>query len=199
MRRTLRRCIEQDSRWEVCGEAENGQIAVEKVSQLAPDLIILDWQMPVMDGLAAARQIARIAPQTTIVMFTLHPCEEVLQYAKAAGIGHVISKMEGGPNALLALLRSISLARDSPATAPLPGASSPTTRAQRLLKNSSSCPALKGLGFYRLLKNSGSCPALKGLGFSRAVTSLFFSGGFSRCGSSSGNAGLFRSLLEVKT
>jgi DNA-binding NarL/FixJ family response regulator len=114
MRRTLRRYLEQDGRWTICAEAENGQIAVEKVRQLAPDLIILDWQMPVMDGLQAARQIARIAPNTTIVMFTLHHCHQVVQDAKAAGIGHVVSKTKEGPSALLALLNDISFSKPLP-------------------------------------------------------------------------------------
>ena len=80
---------------------------MEKVRQLPPDLVILDWQMPIMDGLEAARRIARFAPQTTIVMFTLHNSRQVAQYAKNAGIAHVLSKMEGGTDGLLALLGTI--------------------------------------------------------------------------------------------
>jgi YesN/AraC family two-component response regulator len=46
----------------VCGEAENGKVAVEKVKQLHPDVVILDLQMPFMDGLEVARQINLLAP-----------------------------------------------------------------------------------------------------------------------------------------
>ena len=65
IRRSIRECIEENTDWEVCGEAENGRLAIEQVQQLQPDLVILDWQMPVMNGLEAAREIHRIAPSTT--------------------------------------------------------------------------------------------------------------------------------------
>jgi DNA-binding NarL/FixJ family response regulator len=58
VRWSLRRFVEQNNAWNVCGEAENGQIAIKKVRQLTPDLVILDLRMPVMGGFEAARQIA---------------------------------------------------------------------------------------------------------------------------------------------
>jgi hypothetical protein len=57
IRHTLRSFIEQTNEWQVCGEAENGAVAIEKVKELHPDVVILDLQMPVMDGLEAAGQI----------------------------------------------------------------------------------------------------------------------------------------------
>jgi hypothetical protein len=53
IRHSLRSCIEQNGNWEVCGEAENGKIGVGRVKELRPDVVILDLQMPVMDGLEA--------------------------------------------------------------------------------------------------------------------------------------------------
>jgi DNA-binding NarL/FixJ family response regulator len=108
VRRCLRRLVEQNEAWSVCGEAENGQIAVEKVSQLTPDLVILDWQMPVMGGIEAARQITLASPNTIIVMFTMHSCAQVEKDAHAAGIAHVLSKVDGGSDRLLAILTSVS-------------------------------------------------------------------------------------------
>lgn len=92
MRHSLRSCVEQNPGWTVCGEAENGQVAVEKVKELNPNVVILDWQMPVMNGLEAARQITRIAPNTTMVMVTLYSCEQLVKEAQAVGIQHVLSK-----------------------------------------------------------------------------------------------------------
>ena len=62
VRNLVRSSIERNREWEVCGEAENGRLAVEKVQQLHPDVVVLDLQMPVMNGLEAARQITRLVP-----------------------------------------------------------------------------------------------------------------------------------------
>jgi two-component system response regulator NreC len=104
IRHTLRSCIEQQSGWKVCGEAENGKVAVQKVRELQPDFVILDFQMPVMNGLDAARQITTIAPETPIVMFTMHSSDQLLRDAKAAGIKEVFSKSDGVADHLLASL-----------------------------------------------------------------------------------------------
>ena len=106
IRHTLRSCLEQHSDWRVCGEAEDGRAAVEKVKELHPDGVILDLQMPVMDGLAAARQITVIAPKTAMVMFTMHSDGQLLKAARAVGIQDVVSKSEGVADHLLASLRN---------------------------------------------------------------------------------------------
>jgi two-component system, NarL family, response regulator NreC len=90
----LRTCLEQDPQWRVCGEAENGKQAVEKVEELKPDIVLLDLQMPLMDGLEAARRIKAIAPNTTMLMFTMHASAELLHEAQAAGIRNVVSKTD---------------------------------------------------------------------------------------------------------
>jgi len=107
IRHSLRACLEQNIDWEVCGEAENGQIAVEKVKVLHPDVVILDLQMPVMNGMEAARLISGIAPGTAMVMFTIHGSEQLRKDARAAGVRDVLSKAERFPDCLLASLRSI--------------------------------------------------------------------------------------------
>jgi len=113
IRRSLRCCIEQNSDWEVCGEAENGRVAVEKVRELHPDVVILDLQMPVMNGFEAADQISHLAPGTAIVMLTLHECEQVSQDAHAAGIQDVLSKSDDVMNHLLASLRNTAAGRSA--------------------------------------------------------------------------------------
>jgi CheY-like chemotaxis protein len=62
VRGLIRSYIEAHAAWRVCGEAENGKVAVEKVKDLHPDVVILDFQMPIMNELEAARQIALLAP-----------------------------------------------------------------------------------------------------------------------------------------
>ena len=105
IRRLVRSYIEQNSEWKICGEAENGQVAIEKVKALKPDVVILDWLMPVMSGLEAARQITRLAPKAAVLMLTLHRSNQLVQEAEAVGIQHVFSKSENLAN-LITSLRS---------------------------------------------------------------------------------------------
>jgi two-component system, NarL family, response regulator NreC len=107
IRRLLRFFIEHTTDWQICGEAENGRIAIDKVAELKPHAVVLDLSMPVMNGLDAAREITRIAPDVQIVMFTMHVSEQLRQDARAAGIKEVISKSDTIRNHLLASLKII--------------------------------------------------------------------------------------------
>lgn len=102
----LRTCLEQDPQWKVCGEAENGKQAVEKVAELKPDIVLLDMQMPLMNGLEAARRIKELSPDTAMLMFTMHASAELLQEARAAGIRNVVSKTDQLVKHLLPALRA---------------------------------------------------------------------------------------------
>lgn len=107
IRRFLRTWIDQSPEWQICGEAENGRIAVEKVKELRPDVVILDFQMPVMNGLEAARQIKALYPKTALVMFTMHRSDELVRDAYDAGIQEVVSKTDAVADHLLARLRNV--------------------------------------------------------------------------------------------
>ena len=107
LRSSLRSWIEGNADFQVCGEAENGMVAVQKVEEMHPDIVILDLQMPVMDGLEAARRISNIAPDTAMVMFTMHPSRELLKAAQAVGVRDVVSKTDRLSDHLLLALRQI--------------------------------------------------------------------------------------------
>lgn len=111
IRHSLRMCIEQNTGWQVCGEAENGKVAVDKVRELHPDVVTLDWQMPVMDGLEAAREITRIAPSARMLMITLHENGQLAREAHEAGIKEVLSKTDGVSEHLIASLRQVEADR----------------------------------------------------------------------------------------
>ena len=91
----------------MCGEAENGKEAIERVEELHPDVVILDLQMPIMNGLEAARRISRFAPNTAMVMFTMYESEQLWRDAQAVGIKGLVSKSDGILDNLLPMLRNI--------------------------------------------------------------------------------------------
>ena len=107
VRIALRDHIERSTDWQVCGQAENGKVAVEQVIALRPDVVILDLQMPVMNGLEAAREINAVAPGTKMIMFTMHSSAQLEKDARAAGIRGVVSKTGRTAEHLLAALRDL--------------------------------------------------------------------------------------------
>ncbi|HZP33801.1 MAG TPA: response regulator transcription factor [Candidatus Acidoferrales bacterium] len=80
--------------FDICGEAANGQQAVEQVKKLHPHLVILDISMPVMNGLEAAAEIRRIAPQTKIIILTMHDSQVMKDQAQKAGADAYVVKTE---------------------------------------------------------------------------------------------------------
>jgi DNA-binding NarL/FixJ family response regulator len=57
---------------QVCGEAQDGKEAIDKVIEMKPEIVLMDINMPGMNGVSAATEIRRIAPATKIVFLTLH-------------------------------------------------------------------------------------------------------------------------------
>ena len=79
---------------EVCGEASDGQEAVEKARELHPDLIILDVTMPVLDGIKSAKEIRAFLPDVPILFFSMHDGVYLVHEAKLAGVQGFVSKTE---------------------------------------------------------------------------------------------------------
>ncbi len=79
---------------EICGEASNGKQGVTKAIDLHPDLIILDYSMPGMDGLHVAQEIYKATPDAVILMCTLFYSRELEREALKYGVKHVVSKSE---------------------------------------------------------------------------------------------------------
>lgn len=95
IRRALRTLLDRHQEWQVCGEAENGQEGVDKALRLAPDLILLDLSMPVMNGFQAARVLHRLLPDALILMFTTFGNAHIEREALALGVTAVKSKSDG--------------------------------------------------------------------------------------------------------
>jgi DNA-binding NarL/FixJ family response regulator len=94
MRRTLTALLETRENWRVCDEASNGREALEKFDKDKFDVIVLDLQMPEMDGLEAAKRITGLSPDTPILMVTMHSTPELTTEAKRAGIRGVCGKAD---------------------------------------------------------------------------------------------------------
>jgi DNA-binding NarL/FixJ family response regulator len=71
--------------WEVCAEAENGRVAVDKAKELKPDVAILDIGMPTLNGLEATRQILRDNPHVNVLILTIADADGVIRAALDAG------------------------------------------------------------------------------------------------------------------
>jgi CheY-like chemotaxis protein len=78
----------------VCGEAGDGAQAIEVAKQTRPDIIVLDFSMPVMDGIRAAKALRRIMPHVPLILFTAHAGSALEKDALAAGITAIISKQQ---------------------------------------------------------------------------------------------------------
>jgi DNA-binding NarL/FixJ family response regulator len=94
IRRTLRVRIEELPEFSVCGEAVNGVDAVEKAQLLTPNLVILDFAMPEMNGLEAATALKFMLPSTKLYLLTAHSNRELELAARDAGVDAVYSKYD---------------------------------------------------------------------------------------------------------
>jgi DNA-binding NarL/FixJ family response regulator len=89
---SLKKLIEQHHDWSVCAEAENGREAVEKAIELEPDVILLDIQMPRLDGLSACRLIRQKVPTAKILILTVYQSLDLARIAADSGAWGYISK-----------------------------------------------------------------------------------------------------------
>lgn len=81
--------------FEVVAEAASGSEAIDAAGDTQPDVIVMDYKMPGMDGLTAARQIRSDRPHQPIILYTAYPDAELEKEAKQAGIAVTLGKVEG--------------------------------------------------------------------------------------------------------
>src|SRR5580693_8324865 len=95
--------------FDVCGEAENGQEAVEKVKALQPNLVLLDINMPKMNGIQAAFEIRQLVPATKILFLSVQECSaEALAAIRILGADGFLEKSEAGKELIPTLKRLFS-------------------------------------------------------------------------------------------
>ncbi len=107
LREGLRTILDLEADIEVVGEAGNGQVAVDCVQTLAPDVVLMDLKMPVMDGVEATRRILAIRPETRVVVLTTYDHDSlVLQALRAGAMGYLLKDDPADD-----MIRAIHLAR----------------------------------------------------------------------------------------
>lgn len=101
----LKNLLIQDGMTVQC--AENGEVALSELKQHTYDLMITDYDMPVLDGLSLTRQVAAIAPDMPVIMMTGNISSELPNMAEKAGVAKVLNKPFSS-EALLKTIRGIT-------------------------------------------------------------------------------------------
>ena len=107
VRQGLRLAIERESRFKVIAEASDGETAVKLVKDLQPNIVVLDVDMPKMDGFSAAREISKQNPATKIIFLTFHGEEDYLNAALEAGASGYLLK-DGAINEVITCLEAVA-------------------------------------------------------------------------------------------
>jgi len=113
VREGIRALLALQKDMEVIGEAENGQIAIDKVHQLSPDVVLMDIVMPVMSGLDATKRINEDCPETKILILTQYDDKENMFVAKQSGAYGFVAKKAASSD-LLTGIRTVSAGRYFP-------------------------------------------------------------------------------------
>src|SRR6202049_923851 len=113
MQTALRALIKLRPDWEICGEANDGQEVVAKAAELQPDVVVLDFKMPLANGIEAGSEISDSMPTVPILMYTLYKTEELEVAAKLVGIRQVVGKEDGAKHLVSAIETALVKAKFS--------------------------------------------------------------------------------------
>jgi DNA-binding NarL/FixJ family response regulator len=102
--------LDQASEFEVVGEVSDGLEAVQKAEELLPDLILLDIGLPGLNGIEAARQIRRLAPNSKILFLSQESSDDVVREALSLGAMGYVVKADAG-NELLPAVEAVRQGR----------------------------------------------------------------------------------------
>ena len=101
IRLLLRRLLEKEEDWQVCGEASNGVEAIEGVERFKPDVVVMDLAMPIMNGLQAGPEIAKAHPRLPMLLISVQEVSKQLVWeARRAGYRGAVTKSGGGGEVL---------------------------------------------------------------------------------------------------
>ncbi|MGF9761866.1 response regulator transcription factor [Microvirga sp. 0TCS3.31] len=103
VRSGLRMVLEAQPGFEVVGEAANGSEAIASALATRPDVVILDYSMPVRNGVEATREIRTRLPRTEVLIFTMHDSQEVIEDILAAGARGYLLKADANDHLITAV------------------------------------------------------------------------------------------------
>ena len=103
VRHGMRRLLETQPGWEVCAEASSGREAAAKARQLKPDVAVLDFGMPELNGAEATRQILRESPRTEVMILTMHDTEQLVRKVLGAGARGYVLKSDASRDLVAAV------------------------------------------------------------------------------------------------
>ena len=112
------RLLEYEDNIEILGFAENGMVAIEQVKELNPDVVLMDINMPVMDGLTATQRLQREAPRARVIIVSVQDDAHYLKEAFRAGAVDFVSKPITSSELAQAIERAYEKAPPTPAPAP---------------------------------------------------------------------------------
>jgi DNA-binding NarL/FixJ family response regulator len=110
VRKGLRLSVEEDAGLKVVGEAADGQAALDMIKKLRPQVAVLDIDMPKLDGLAVARELARQKLETKIIFLTFHADEDLFRNAMELGSKGYILK-DSASQEIVAGVRAVASGR----------------------------------------------------------------------------------------
>ncbi len=96
VRQGLAKLLEGEPDFKVIGEAENGREAVSKVEELAPDIILMDIAMPLLNGIEATRQIKKNRPRTKVIILSMHSHDRYISELFSLGASGYLLKNSTG-------------------------------------------------------------------------------------------------------
>ena len=105
-RQGLQALLEREG-FRVAGQAADGQAAIQMAAQLSPDVAVVDLAMPLLNGLDAAREIARVSPRTRTILLTMHAEDPYVARALHAGIRGYVLKSQAADD-LVQAIREVS-------------------------------------------------------------------------------------------
>jgi two-component system response regulator EvgA len=89
--------------WEICGEATDGDKAIQMAQEMTPDIILKDVTMPRLSGLEASSRIRNLGVSIPILIFTTHESDRLFAEVRDAGAQGYVLKSQAGKNLILAI------------------------------------------------------------------------------------------------